>query len=160
MMMMACEGRVMVKLSGAGLERDLAGTLAWVKDPTAGAVSSFLGTTRDFFEGKEVVTLEYEAYGEMAMSKMAELGQSVLEKFDVIKVAILHRVGVVPVMETSVAIYVSSCHRQSSLEAVTYAINTLKATVPIWKKEVYRKTEDESAWKQNKEFTKTVQELN
>ncbi|XP_027044796.1 molybdopterin synthase catalytic subunit-like [Pocillopora damicornis] len=117
--------------------------------PSAGAISLFVGTTRDNFEGKTVVRLEYEAYIPMARSEMRKICKQVREKWDVIKIAIFHRIGVVPIGEASVIIAVSSAHRMNSLEAVQYCIDTLKATVPIWKKEVYE--QGEPSWKENSE---------
>ncbi|XP_068693112.1 molybdopterin synthase catalytic subunit-like isoform X2 [Montipora capricornis] len=120
-----------------------------VGSPSAGAVSIFVGTTRDNFEGKTVVRLEYEAYVPMARSEMRKICKQVREKWDVIKIAIFHRIGVVPIGEASVIVAVSSAHRKNSLEATHYCIDTLKATVPIWKKEVYE--QGEPNWKENTE---------
>lgn len=120
-----------------------------VSSPVCGATSVFIGTTRDNFEGKKVLRLEYEAYAAMAEKKMQEICDQIHEMWNVEKVAIVHRIGVVPIEEASIVIAVSSAHRKESLEAVQYGIDTLKATVPIWKKEVY--DDDTSAWKENKE---------
>ena len=121
-----------------------------VLDSSCGAVSSFIGTTRDNFNGKEVVRLEYEAYIPMALEEMKKIGLSVVKKWpDVFKIVFAHRIGIVPVLEGSIAIYISSPHRKSSLDAVQYSIDELKARVPIWKKEVYQNENDNSKWKQN-----------
>lgn len=120
-----------------------------VGSPSAGAISLFVGTTRDNFEGKTVVRLEYEAYVPMARSEIRKICKHVREKWDVIKIAIFHRIGVVPIGEASVIIGVSSAHRKTSLEATQYCIDNLKATVPIWKKEVYE--QGEPKWKENSE---------
>ncbi|KAK1148006.1 molybdopterin synthase catalytic subunit-like isoform X1 [Acipenser oxyrinchus oxyrinchus] len=118
--------------------------------PSCGAVSLFIGITRNSFEGKKVVELEYEAYIPMAQSEMKKICWDVRLKWPSVKhIAIHHRLGVVPVSEASVIIAISSPHRSESLEAVKYCIDTLKATVPIWKKEIYE-TED-CSWKENKE---------
>ncbi|KAM6328138.1 molybdopterin synthase catalytic subunit isoform 3-T3 [Alca torda] len=94
-----------------------------------------LGTTRNNFEGKKVIHLEYEAYTSMAESEIKKICRDVRQKWPSIKhIAVHHRLGVVPITEASVIIAVSSPHRAESLEAVTYCINTLKASVPIWKK--------------------------
>ncbi|CAL1531861.1 unnamed protein product [Lymnaea stagnalis] len=122
-----------------------------VSSETCGAISMFVGTTRDNFDGKRVVRLDYEAYMPMAKRKMLEVCAAIREKWDIHNIAIIHRIGVVPVKEASIVIAISSAHRQESLEAVHYAIDTVKATVPIWKKEVYE--DDSSSWKQNKECT-------
>lgn len=115
--------------------------------PSCGAVSLFIGTTRDSFQGKKVKQLEYEAYESMAKKEMKKICDDIHAKWKVGKVAIVHRVGVVPITEASVVIAVSSPHRKESLEAVQYAIDTLKQTVPIWKKEIY--VDETSEWKDN-----------
>ncbi|KAK3098543.1 hypothetical protein FSP39_020482 [Pinctada imbricata] len=120
-----------------------------VTSPSCGAVSMFIGTTRDNFDGKKVLRLEYEAYIPMARKKMTEVCDQIRQKWNVHSIAMLHRIGVVPVTEASIVIAVSSPHRKESLEAVQYAIDTVKAIVPIWKKEIY--DDDSSTWKENKE---------
>ncbi|EDO45567.1 predicted protein [Nematostella vectensis] len=123
--------------------------MALAQSPSAGAVSLFVGTTRDNFEGKNVVRLEYEAYIPMASSEMRKICKLAREKWNIMKIAIYHRIGIVPIGEASVIIAVSSAHRKESLEAVSFIIDTLKATVPIWKKEIYE--QGEAQWKENKE---------
>ncbi|XP_059088350.1 molybdopterin synthase catalytic subunit-like [Tigriopus californicus] len=120
-----------------------------VTSPSTGATSLFIGTTRDNFDGKTVLRLEYEAYIPMAEKELKKLCSKVRDKWNVANIAIHHRIGVVPVTEASVVIAISSAHRQESLEAVHFAIDELKATVPIWKKEVYEG--ESNAWKENKE---------
>ncbi|XP_005091783.1 molybdopterin synthase catalytic subunit [Aplysia californica] len=120
-----------------------------VSDDTCGAVSLFIGTTRNNFDNKEVLRLEYEAYEPMAKKKMLEVCASIRQQWQVHKIAMIHRIGVVPVKEASIIIAISSAHRKESLDAVQYAINTVKAVVPVWKKEIY--ADDSSSWKQNKE---------
>ncbi|XP_053513382.1 molybdopterin synthase catalytic subunit isoform X1 [Artibeus jamaicensis] len=120
-----------------------------VTSPCCGAVSLFVGTTRNNFEGKRVVSLEYEAYVPMAENEVRRLCRDLRRRWPVRHVAVLHRLGLVPVSEASVIIAVSSAHRAASLEALSYAINALKARVPIWKKEMYE--ESSSSWKRNKE---------
>ncbi|KAG8456640.1 hypothetical protein GDO86_002426 [Hymenochirus boettgeri] len=106
-----------------------------VSSPFCGAVSLFIGTTRNTFEGKKVVRLEYESYIPMAEMEIKKILKDIREKWPNVKhLAVHHRLGLVPVTEASVAIAVSSPHRSDSLDAVKYCINTLKATVPIWKK--------------------------
>ena len=95
---------------------------------------TFIGITRDTFEGKQVVRLEYECYVPMAEKKLLELCRLMRGRWDVTRIAIAHRTGVVPVGESSVMIAVSSVHRAEALEATHWAIDELKATVPIWKK--------------------------
>jgi len=116
----------------------------------AGAISSFIGTTRNNFSGKKVIKLEYEAYIPMAEKEMKSLCEKIRSRYQVLKIAIFHRIGVVPIREASVIIAISSDHRKEGLDAVHFAIDELKATVPIWKKEIY---EDGQIWKQNTEFT-------
>jgi molybdopterin synthase catalytic subunit len=111
-----------------------------------GAVCTFLGVARKFSRGREVVHLEYEAYPEMAEKKMAEIGEELREKFGVERVAMLHRVGVLEIGEASVGIAVASPHRKEAFEACRYAIDTLKATVPIWKKEVWADGQQWIGW--------------
>ncbi|KAL5005251.1 hypothetical protein ScPMuIL_018707 [Solemya velum] len=120
-----------------------------VASPKCGAISLFIGTTRDHFDGKEVVQLEYEAYRPMAEKKMKEICQQIRDKWPVENISVVHRVGVVPVCEASIVIALSSPHRKEAMEAVQFAIDTLKATVPIWKKELYG--DGTSSWKENKE---------
>lgn len=117
---------------------------------SAGAVSSFIGTTRDTFYGKRVIRLEYEAYTPLALKEMQWIRQAISTRWSgIIRTLIWHRVGVVPVGEASVVIGVSSIHRAEGLAAVAWAIDELKRRVPIWKKEIY---EDGSSWKANCEF--------
>lgn len=120
-----------------------------VISPLCGAVTLFVGTTRNNFEGKKVITLEYEAYVPMAENEVKKICSDIRQKWPVKHIAVFHRLGLVPVSEASVIIAVSSAHRAASLEAVNYAIDTLKAKVPIWKKEIYE--ESSSSWKRNKE---------
>ena len=109
----------------------------FVADPGAGAMSTFVGTTRDTNEGREVVRLEYECYPGMAEKEMTKIGEQALARWPILKIAMIHRLGRVDIGEASVAIAVSSSHRHAAFEACHYAINTLKETVPIWKKELY-----------------------
>jgi molybdopterin synthase catalytic subunit len=114
-----------------------------VSRTTSGAVSSFLGIVREFSRGRQVTLLEYEAYPEMASSTMQTIGSEIRERWQVDAVAIVHRVGRLEVGEASVAIAVAAAHRREALEACAYAIERLKAVVPIWKREVWS---DGSEW--------------
>ncbi|XP_043495730.1 molybdopterin synthase catalytic subunit [Polistes fuscatus] len=127
--------------------------------PKCGAISSFVGTTRDNFENKKVIKLEYEAYEPMALKEMNNICDKIRLQWNIENIAIYHRLGEVPVTEASVIIIVSSPHRQDCLKAVDYAINSLKASVPIWKKEIY--DTKETNWKENEECTNndTVENL-
>lgn len=93
--------------------------------------------------------MEYEAYEPMALKEMNNICSKIRSQWKVHHIAIYHRLGEVPVSEASIVIAISSPHREESLKAVEYAINSLKASVPIWKKEVY--DTQESQWKENKE---------
>jgi molybdopterin synthase catalytic subunit/molybdopterin converting factor small subunit len=113
-----------------------------VADPRAGAISTFLGTTRVESRGRTVHYLDYEAYGGMAEKVMAELAEELRSKHDLCAVAITHRIGRVEIGEISVAIAVSAPHRAAALAACAEAIDTLKEIVPLWKKEVYEGGEE------------------
>jgi MoaE-MoaD fusion protein len=121
---------------------DLDSVVAEVVDERAGAVATFLGTTRAHSRGRDVVHLEYEAYEGMAEKAMAEIAESLRAKYELCAVAITHRIGTVGIGETSVAIAVSAPHRQDALAACRDAIDTLKEQVPLWKKEVYEGGEE------------------
>ena len=108
-----------------------------VRDDTAGAIATFVGTTRAQSRGRDVIHLEYEAYEGMAEQVMAELAARLAERHGLCKVAIHHRTGRVEIGETSVVIAVSAPHRAAELAACHEAIDELKVTVPLWKKETY-----------------------
>jgi molybdopterin synthase catalytic subunit len=113
-----------------------------VRRDEAGAVASFLGTVRNRSRDRTVLYLEYEAYEGMAEEMMAELARELSERHDLLAVAIHHRIGRVEIGEPSVAIAVSSPHRAAALAACAEAIDTLKQSVPLWKKEVYEGGEE------------------
>ena len=108
-----------------------------VASDEAGAIATFSGTTRAHSRGREVVQLEYEAYEGMAEAEMERIATELQGRHSLIAVAIHHRIGVVAIGETSVVIAVSSAHRAAALAACAEAIDTLKGTVPLWKKEIY-----------------------
>jgi len=114
---------------------DVAAVTAAVGQPRAGAVVTFVGTTRDHNDGRHVLRLEYEAYPEMAIAEMRKIGDEAQQRWPLEEIAIVHRIGVVPIGEASVAIAVSAAHRVAAFEACHFAIDRLKAVVPIWKKE-------------------------
>ncbi|HEY2182649.1 MAG TPA: molybdenum cofactor biosynthesis protein MoaE [Gaiellaceae bacterium] len=116
---------------------DVAAVLREAEDPEAGAVASFVGTVRRRSRERDVVHLEYEAFEEMAEPMLAQLGEELTERHGLCAVAIHHRLGRVEVGEPSVVIAVSAPHRSAALDACREAIETLKATIPLWKKEVY-----------------------
>ncbi len=103
--------------------------------PNAGAIVTFAGTTRSDNAGRIVLRLEYEAYESMALAEMRKLAREAGQRWKIVRIAIAHRVGVVEIGETSVAIAVSAAHRGEAFEACRFAIDRLKEIVPIWKKE-------------------------
>jgi MoaE-MoaD fusion protein len=117
---------------------------AEVDDPGAGGLVIFSGVVRNETGGRAVKFLEYEAHAPMAEAKMREIGAAIHARWDGVKrVAMLHRVGRLEIGESSVLIAVSAAHRQDAFEACRYAIDTLKQTVPVWKKEHF---EDGEVW--------------
>ena len=121
---------------------DPAAVVAEVADERAGAIATFIGTTRVESRGRTVIRLEYEAYEGMAESVMAELADDLKARYELCEVAMAHRVGVVAIGEISVAIAVSAPHRAAALDACKDAIDHLKETAPLWKKEIYEGGEE------------------
>ena len=121
---------------------DVGALIAEVADDQAGAVATFLGTTRVRSRGRTVLYLEYEAYEGMAEKVMEEIASTLRERYELCRIAITHRIGRVGIGETSVAIAVSAPHREHALAACKEAIDTLKVDVPLWKKEVYEGGEE------------------
>jgi MoaE-MoaD fusion protein len=128
------------RLSAEPLSLDAA--VREVARPGAGAIATFTGTVRDRSRGREVIRLDYEAYEGMAEEAMAELAAGLKERYDLCEIAIHHRTGPVEIGEPSVVIAVSAPHRADALAACRDAIDTLKATVPLWKKELYEGGEE------------------
>ena len=116
--------------------------VAEVADERAGAIATFTGTTRIESRGRTVRWLDYEAYAEMAEDVMAGIAAQLEERYDLCAVAIHHRVGRVGIGEPSVVIAVSAPHRADALAACKDAIDVLKESVPVWKKEVYEGGEE------------------
>jgi MoaE-MoaD fusion protein len=108
-----------------------------LKAPEDGAVVAFDGFVRDNFKGQKTLYLEYEGYEAMAWAKIREIVTQMHQKFAIRRVAIVHRLGRLEISETSVLIAVASAHRAAAFDACRYAIDTLKRTVPIWKKEFF-----------------------
>lgn len=106
-----------------------------VKDRNAGAINMFIGTVRELTNGKKTVSLEYQAYEEMAEKKLKEIGDEIHLRFPQAKVAIVHRIGLLEISDIAVVIAVSTPHRSQSFDACRYAIERIKQLVPIWKKE-------------------------
>lgn len=116
---------------------------AFVQAPDAGGTVVFIGTVRNRTQHKTVVRLEFEAYAPMALSEMRKIAEQALEQFAVQRIAIHHRIGVLSVGDIPVVIAVGAAHRAAAFEACQYCIDTLKQTVPIWKKEIF---EDGETW--------------
>lgn len=121
---------------------DLAAVAAEAADDRAGAIATFVGTARIRSRGRTVTHLEYEAYEGMAERELERIAVSLKQRYELCEVAIAHRVGRVGIGEPSVAIAVSAPHRADALAACKEAIDTLKDTVPLWKKEVYEGGEE------------------
>lgn len=102
-----------------------------------GAVVLFLGTTRDHHEGRAVTRLEYEAYEAMALEALAAIEREAARRHAIASCAIVHRLGEVPIGEASVAVAVAAAHRAAAYEASRWAMDELKRTAPIWKKEFF-----------------------
>jgi len=115
----------------------------WVMTPQCGGIDVFIGTVREVTNGKTVVRLEFEAYEKMAMNEMKKIAEEVLQNWPVHKIVIHHRTGILYIGEIPVVIAVSAAHRDAAFEACRYTIDTLKKTVPIWKKEIF---EDGEVW--------------
>uniref|UniRef100_A0A3Q0SMY5 Molybdopterin synthase catalytic subunit n=1 Tax=Amphilophus citrinellus TaxID=61819 RepID=A0A3Q0SMY5_AMPCI len=128
-----------------------------VSSPSCGAISVFIGTTReDEADGKKVVGLEYEAYEPMAQSEFTKLCADIRARWpSVTHICVYHRLGWVKVGEASVVMAISSPHRHDSQQAIQNCISQLKANVPIWKKEVYNT--QEASWKENAECSWSIQ---
>jgi molybdopterin synthase catalytic subunit len=128
------------RLSGEPLSLEAA--VEEVRTDRAGAIATFVGTTRVQSRGRTVLHLDYEAYEEMAELVMAEIAQELQKRYDLCEIAIHHRTGRVAIGEASVVIAVSAPHRQEALAACKDAIDTLKEQVPLWKKEFYEGGEE------------------
>jgi MoaE-MoaD fusion protein len=122
---------------------DQAGLIRHVRAAEDGAVVTFDGCVRNHSHGRRTLYLDYEAYESMALAKTREIAAEVHEKFAIHRVAVAHRLGRLEIGETSVFIAVSSQHRPAAFDACRFVIDTLKRTVPIWKKEYF---EDGAVW--------------
>ena len=129
-----------------------------VRQDGNGAVVTFLGTTRDNFDGKTVTRLEYEAYDAMAVKKLHEVRDGLRADYGIDDIAIAHRTGRVDVGQISLIVAAASPHRQEAFEACHEAVNRIKTTVPIWKKEWFA---DGSRWVacENHEFPNAAEHL-
>lgn len=117
----------------------------------AGAVTTFVGTVRELTYGKKTLYLEYEAYESMALKKMEQIVEEMKEKWPVLEVAMVHRIGRLEITDIAIAIAVSSPHRPEAYEANRYALERVKEMVPIWKKEHWK---DGEKWIGNQQGTK------
>ena len=122
---------------------DINNCINTVMTPAAGGIDVFIGTVRDATKGRRVVRLEFEAYEPMAISEMNKIAAQAIAQWPLYKVALHHRTGVLEVGEVPVVIAVSAAHRDAAFTACRYIIDTLKQTVPIWKKEIF---EDGEVW--------------
>ena len=114
-----------------------------VASPAAGGTVVFIGTVRNQTQFKKVLRLEFEAYEPMALKELEKIGNQLSEKWDALAVSIHHGLGVLEIGDVAVAIAIACPHRVAAFEACAYAIDTLKETVPIWKKEFF---EDGEVW--------------
>lgn len=114
---------------------DLQKCYDFVTDASCGGISVFIGTVRNDTKGKEVTQLDFSTYKPMAIKEMQKIADLALEKFDIVKIAIHHAEGLLQIGEIPVIISASAKHRNAAFDACQFAIDTLKQTVPIWKKE-------------------------
>ncbi|MGY4536226.1 molybdopterin synthase catalytic subunit [Mucilaginibacter sp. UYNi724] len=115
----------------------------WIMSPESGGIDVFIGTVRNATKGRTVLKLEFEAYKPMAIKEMRTITKEVFEQWPVQRILIHHRVGTLQIGEIPVIIAVSAAHRDAAFEACRYIIDTLKQTVPIWKKEFF---DDGEVW--------------
>ena len=115
----------------------------FIQNNAAGGNTIFVGTVRDQTKGKPVVRLDFESFDAMAIKEMKKIAEKILVEWDAIKVSFHHRTGTLSLGDIAVIVAVSCPHRKASFEACQYAIDTLKETVPIWKKEIF---EDGEIW--------------
>lgn len=127
--------RIYIKLSGDALSRQE--IRAWEEDHGVGGIVLFEGLVRNQTQGKEVLRLEFEAYESMAISEMKKIAEKALNDFEIHSIAIHHRTGVLGLGEVPVLISVAAAHRDAAFKACRFAIDQLKETVPIWKKEIF-----------------------
>lgn len=130
----------MIKISNKPI--DVQACIDAAQSERAGAIDVFIGTVRNHNNAKEVVRLEFETYDIMAVKKMEELANQARERWDIEKIVMIHRKGVLQIGDVAVVIAVSTAHRVASFEACQWLIDTLKTVVPIWKKEIYESGEE------------------
>ena len=132
---------------------DTASVLRGIKQPEDGAIVVFEGIVRDQTRGRRTLYLDYEAYEEMALKQMDELASRALAEFKIRNVSLVHRLGRLEIGETSILIVVASAHRAAGFDASRWLIDTLKRTVPIWKKEYF---EDGAVWADGEPFPEDI----
>ena len=130
---------IQIKSSALSLEEQL----AFVSEEASGGINVFVGNVRNQTKNKSVIKLEFEAYTPMAIKEMELIAKEALTKYVINKISIQHRIGTLWPGETAVIIAVGSAHRDDAFRACRYCIDTLKKTVPIWKKEFF---EDGAVW--------------
>ena len=134
---------IMIDIHISSTALDIPACINRIMSPESGGIDIFIGTVRKLTDGKKVVRLEYETYESMAIKEMNKIAEAALSRWPIENILIHHRVGVLNINEAAVIIAVSAPHREAAFEACRYAIDTLKKTVPIWKKEVF---EDGEVW--------------
>jgi molybdopterin synthase catalytic subunit len=136
---------------------DTGQTLAAIKRPEDGAAVVFEGVVRNQTRGRKTLYLVYEAYEEMALKQMDSLASEALTRFQIRDLAVIHRLGRLEIGETSVLMVVASAHRAAAFDACRWLIDTLKRTVPIWKKEYF---EDGAVWADGEPFPAEIPRAN
>jgi molybdopterin synthase catalytic subunit len=122
---------------------DVLSCISEVENPASGGIDVFIGTVREVTKGRRVVRLEFESYEKMAVREMTKIALEAAEKWPIQAISVHHRVGILEIGEVAVVIAVSAAHREAAFDACRFAIDSLKKTVPIWKKEVF---EDGEIW--------------
>jgi molybdopterin synthase catalytic subunit len=130
-----------IKISDTPL--NIQSCINWAMSPRSGGIDVFIGTVREITKNKKVLRLEFEAYEVMALNEMKKIAAEALAKWPVDRILIHHRTGILDIGDVPVVIVVSAAHRGAAFDACRYSIDTLKQTVPIWKKEVF---EDGEEW--------------
>ncbi|KAI9754324.1 MAG: Molybdopterin synthase catalytic subunit [Lichina confinis] len=138
------EGSIHISLTNSPL--DILGTMDRVRSPKAGAIVMFAGTTRDNFKGKAVQSLTYTSYPPLALKTLFGIAKDCHERHGLVGIAIVHRLGIVPIGEDSILIFVSAPHRQAAWEAGEETLERCKSMVEIWKQEDFA---DGGVWRAN-----------
>ena len=133
----------MIEVKLTDFQLDVQACINFAITDEAGGIDVFVGTVRSATKGKPVLRLEFEAYEPMAVAEMQKIAGQARTEYGALKIALHHRVGVLQVGEAAVVIAVSAPHRAAAFDACRYCIDTLKETVPIWKKEIF---EDGEVW--------------